>query len=73
MVGAWEEYEEGATPEARLVRQADKLETWLQALEYRAAQPDLIIDSFRIGTQEAVTDPRLRDLLAAIESRFSRE
>lgn len=73
IVGAWEEYEAGATPEARLVRQADKLETWLQALEYRAVQPDLIIESFRIGTQEAVTDPRLRDLLAAIQARFSHE
>lgn len=69
LVGAWEEYEAGETAEARLVRQADKLETWLQALEYRAAQLDLIIESFRLGTQEAVTDPRLRDLLAAIQAR----
>ena len=30
----WREYEAGATPEARIVRQLDKLEMALQALEY---------------------------------------
>ena len=69
VVGAWEEYEADETPEARLVHQADKLETWLQALEYREEQPDLVIDSFALGTDEAVTDPALRDLLAAINRR----
>ncbi|HUY99774.1 MAG TPA: hypothetical protein VMU89_05450, partial [Thermomicrobiaceae bacterium] len=57
------------TPAARLVHQADKLETWLQALEYRARQPELVIDSFALGTAEAVTDPILRDLLVAIDRR----
>lgn len=70
IIDAWEEYEAGETPEARLVRQADKLETWLQALEYRRDQPELIIDSFRIGTEEMVTDPRLRLLLTAMGNRF---
>lgn len=73
ILGAWEEYEAGETAEARLVRQVDKLETWLQALEYRAAQPELIIESFRIGTVEVVTDPALRELLAAIEQRFDED
>lgn len=63
IIGAWEEYEAGETAEAKLVRQIDKLETWLQATEYQAAQPELIIESFRLGTEEAVTDPRLRELL----------
>lgn len=70
VVGAWEEYEAGATPEARLVRQADKLESWLQALEYREQQPGLVIESFSIGTEQAVTDPTLRGLLDAIRERF---
>src|SRR5699024_83050 len=50
LVDAWEEYEAGESPEARLVRQLDKLETWLQALEYQQADPELIIESFRKGT-----------------------
>jgi putative hydrolase of HD superfamily len=69
-IGAWNEYEEGNTPEARLVRQADKLESWLQALEYREQQPGLVIESFSIGTNQAVTDPDLRSLLNAIRERF---
>jgi putative hydrolases of HD superfamily len=67
---AWLEYEHGSTPEARLVRQADKLETWLQALEYAAEQPELVIESFRIGTREAVDDPALAGLLDAIDGLF---
>jgi putative hydrolases of HD superfamily len=67
---AWLEYESGSTPEARLVRQADKLETWLQALEYAVEQPELVIESFRIGTREAVDDPALAGLLNAIDGLF---
>jgi putative hydrolase of HD superfamily len=67
---AWEEYEEGKSTEAKLVRQADKLESWLQALEYREQQPGLVIESFSIGTDEAVTEPALRELLLAIRHRF---
>lgn len=70
LLGAWNEYEAGQTPEARLVRQADKLESWLQALEYRQKQPGLVIESFSIGTEQAVTDPALRGLLDAIRERF---
>lgn len=69
-IGAWHEYEEGCTPEARLVRQADKLESLLQALEYRKQQPGLVIESFRMGTNQAVTDPDLREFLDAIRECF---
>jgi hypothetical protein len=37
-----------------------------QALEYHADNPDLIIESFRLGTDRDVTDPDLRELLDAI-------
>ncbi len=63
LIAAWEEYEAAETPEARFVRQLDKLETVLQALEYRARQPELIIDSFVLGALDEVSDPRLRALL----------
>lgn len=66
---AWREYEADQTPEAHLIHQIDKLETWLQAVEYRVEQPDLIIESFRLGTDRAVTDPELRRLLGAIDRR----
>jgi putative hydrolases of HD superfamily len=63
LVEAWEEYEAGETPEAKLVRQLDKLETWMQALEYQHLDPDLIIESFRQGVRRDVTDPGLVQLL----------
>lgn len=63
LIEVWEEYEAAQTPEARFVRQLDKLETVLQALEYRERQPDLIIDSFILGALDEVTDRSLRELL----------
>jgi putative hydrolase of HD superfamily len=66
---AWEEYEAGSTPEARLVRQLDKLETALQATEYRAEQPEITIDSFLLGAEAESVDPLARELLGAILRR----
>nr|WP_286207216.1 HD domain-containing protein [Thermomicrobium sp. CFH 73360] len=63
LLETWEEYEAALTAEARFVRQLDKLETVLQALEYRERQPDLIIDSFILGALDEVTDRSLRELL----------
>ena len=42
----WREYEAHATPAARLVKDADKLEMLLQALEYERAQPGLDLSPF---------------------------
>jgi len=69
LIAAWEEYEAGQTAEARFVRQLDKLETVLQALEYRAQRPALIIDSFVLGALDEVVDPELRRLLAEAIAR----
>jgi len=66
----WEEYETGATLEAQLVRQLDKLETALQALEYHETQPELVIDSFVLGLDDAVVHPALRDIAAALQATW---
>lgn len=65
---AWREYEAQATPEARLVKQADRLETWLQSREYLATDPDLPMASFalQILDPETLPDPALRALRDAI-------
>jgi putative hydrolase of HD superfamily len=63
---AWEEYEQSETAEARFVRQVDKLETLLQAEDYRKRQPHLVIDSFRLGARRDITDDELSRLLDAI-------
>ena len=60
---AWEDYESGRSPEARFVRQVDKLETLIQAEAYARRQPGLAIESFRLGAARDVTDRRLAPLV----------
>jgi putative hydrolase of HD superfamily len=62
---AWHEYEDGRTLEARFVRQVDKLETLLQAEDYLDRQPELVIDSFRLGARRDVNELGLTALLEA--------
>lgn len=62
---AWLEYDDDSTAEARFVKQVDKLETVIQALRYKRAQPDIIIDSFIAGARRDITDP---DLVALLEA-----
>ena len=68
--GAWEEYEEGSSAEARLVRQLDRLEAYMQGREYaadgRLADPESL-NSFRLDCERSIHDPPLRALLAALE------
>lgn len=63
---AWEEYERGESAEARFVKQVDKVETVLQAELYRSEQPDLVMDSFRLGALRDVDDPALLRLLRMV-------
>jgi 5'-deoxynucleotidase len=53
---AWRDYDAQASPEARLVKQLDRVETLLQAEAYAARQPDLPVGSFR-GQVAAMTLP----------------
>lgn len=64
----WHEYEMAATPEARFVRQIDKLETLIQADDYLGRAPDLVIDSFWHGSRRDITDPVLVRLMTALQS-----
>jgi putative hydrolase of HD superfamily len=68
---AWEEYEAGVSPEAKLVRQLDKLEAYYQGWEYardgRLPDPETL-NSFTRDTHQQVQDPALRSLLTAIDA-----
>jgi putative hydrolase of HD superfamily len=66
---AWREYEDAMSPEARFVRQIDKLETVLQAEEYAWRQPGIVIESFRVGARRDVTDAELRPLIDLAQHR----
>ena len=58
----WEEFEEGATPEARFVRQLDRLEMGLQAALHEAeGLPGMA--EFYDSARRTVDEPRLRAVL----------
>ena len=58
----WEEFEQGETPEARFVRQIDRLEMGLQAGVY-AAQGLVQPDEFIASARQALEDDRLIELM----------
>jgi putative hydrolase of HD superfamily len=61
-LGLWEEFEEGATPEARFVRELDRLEMGLQAALHDAeGHPGM--GEFYESARRSVRDKRLASLL----------
>jgi len=62
LLSLWEEFEEGATPEAAFVRQLDRLEMGLQAaLQEAEGFPGM--GEFYDSARRTVVEPRLRSLL----------
>jgi putative hydrolases of HD superfamily len=62
LLALWEEYEAGATLEARLVKQLDRLEMALQAVIYQRHE-GLETDEFLDSAAEVIDHPALRTLL----------
>lgn len=65
----WRELEERSTPEARFVKQVDKLETYLQSLDYAAEHPGLPVDSFAAEVADVIDLPSLAALRDAAKDR----
>jgi 5'-deoxynucleotidase len=59
LAALWHELNEGLSIEARFVKQADKLEAYLQSLAYRAENATRPMDSFAKEVDEVVTHPAL--------------
>lgn len=59
----WEDFEEEESPEARLVKQLDRLEMGIQAAVYRAEGAGSM-EEFITSAQVSLTDGYLRDILA---------
>lgn len=59
----WEEYDRGATPEARFVKELDKLETVVQAAEYESEHA-ADLDEFWAMGERGMGSPLARALLA---------
>lgn len=66
----WKEFEEGKTGEAVFVKQIDKLELSLQALEYMTENPELVetLKHYFTYSRDRIKDPELLELLDEIES-----
>lgn len=65
----WAEYEAGETPEARLVKDCDKVEMLLQAAEYETAHPGLALSEFFEGVRGKLKTEVGRELAAEAEAR----
>ncbi|NCA82780.1 MAG: HD domain-containing protein [Opitutae bacterium] len=65
-LAVWEEFEEGKTPEARLMKEIDRLEMGLQASVYEQDHVGDDLSAFFDSTDQALTTPQLREILAAL-------
>jgi len=66
----WDEYEKGSTPEGRFVRQLDRVENLLQALEYWNKEKNFSIKPWWIQIEELIDDPILLEFMKTLEKKF---
>lgn len=72
ILGLWLRYEHGSTREARFVKQVNRIETLLQALEYAEESKSRPYKSWWIGSEEKVDDPLLLEFMKSLEKKFFR-
>lgn len=65
-VSLFDEFEEGKTPEARLVKQVDKLEMAIQAYEYEK-EHTRDLETFFENSQAGIHDQDIKQILEEIE------
>ncbi len=66
----WDDYEKGLTPEGRFVRQLDRVENLLQALEYWKGAKNFAIWPWWIQIEELIDDPILIEFMKTLEKKF---
>jgi 5'-deoxynucleotidase YfbR-like HD superfamily hydrolase len=59
----WKEYVAQKGKEAKLVKDLDKLEMAISAMEYQDRYPDLDLSEFIKGVESQIADPIVNDLL----------
>lgn len=70
IVDLWLDYEEGRTKEARFVKQVNRIQTLLQAIDYGEKQKIRVYKSWWIGTKEKIDDPLLIEFMEELEKKF---
>ena len=66
----WDDYEKGLTSEGRFVRQVDRVENLLQALEYWKKGEQFAIEPWWIQIEELIDDPTLLEFMKVLEKKF---
>ena len=69
----WIDYEKGLTQEGRFMRQLDRVENLLQALEYWTRDKQFAIEPWWIQIEELVDDPILIEFIKSLEKKFHRK
>ena len=70
IINLWNDYEKGLTREGKFVRQVDRVENLLQALEYHQEGKSFAIKPWWIQIEELVDDPVLLEFMAVLEKKF---
>jgi putative hydrolase of HD superfamily len=68
----WIDYEEGLTREGKFVRQLDRVENLLQAIEYLKENKKFSVEPFWIQIEELVDDPILLEFINSLEKKIHR-
>lgn len=68
----WVDYENGLTAEGRFLRQVDRVENLLQAVEYWMADKKFPTKPWWIHAKEVVDDPVLLEFMRILDKRFQR-
>ena len=66
----WFDYEQGRTKEARFVKQVNRMQTLLQALDYGRKHKIRVYKSWWIGSKEKIDDPLLIQFMEELEKEF---
>lgn len=72
IISLYNEYEAGATPTARLVKDFDKLDMIIQAYEYEVQQPSLTLQSFFDSTHGKLKHPTICSIVDELIQRRTR-
>lgn len=70
---AWLDYEKGFSKEGRFVKQIDKIETMLQAIEYFGVGENSPVIGWWEEIEELADDPLIFDFLELIQKKFYRK
>ncbi|MBI2644395.1 MAG: HD domain-containing protein [Candidatus Wildermuthbacteria bacterium] len=70
LLSLWIDFEKGRTAEGRFVKQLDKIEVLLQAIEYFGVGQNTFVTAWWEEAEELVEHPALRSFLKALEQKL---